>query len=381
MEFERILNLPELLQKKSFFLFGPRSTGKTYLIHQQLQHQACIINLLRSDVFLRLSDNPTELESMIESEKSSLVVIDEIQKIPALLDEVHRLIEEKHLRFLLTGSSARKLKRDQANLLGGRAWMAQLCPLVWSEIPHFDLDRFLRYGGLPVVCSSEYPDEELDAYLQTYLKEEVLAEGLIRKIPPFSRFLRAAALSNGQILNFTQIGSDAQVSPSTIREYYSILEDTLLGVLLEPWTHSKKRKAVQTAKFYFFDTGVTHVIAGTKTLDRNSNLYGCSFEQFMGMELRAYVSYRRIKEPLTFWRTQSGFEVDFLVGDHTAFEIKSSHRVTHQDTKGLKALQEENIFKRFYLISQDTVETHRDNIKTMHWKTFLTQLWDDKILN
>jgi predicted AAA+ superfamily ATPase len=217
MVFHRILNLLELLEKKSFFLFGPRSTGKTFLIHQQLKDQVIILDLLRAELFLRLSENPSELETLVSGQeaKGKIIVIDEVQKVPALLDEIHRLIEEKQLRFLLTGSSARKLKRGGANMLAGRAWIAHLFPLSWSEIPQFDLNRYLRYGGLPHVCQSEHPAEELDAYVQTYLKEEILTEGIIRKIPPFSRFLKAAALSNGQQLNFTQIGADCHVSPST----------------------------------------------------------------------------------------------------------------------------------------------------------------------
>lgn len=383
MKFTRILNLPELLEKKSFFLFGPRASGKTYLIRQQLKEKAVVLDLLKTELFLRLSANPTELEAILEAQgdPKKPIVIDEVQKIPALLDEVHRLIEEKHYRFLLTGSSARKLKRGEANLLAGRAWRALLFPLCWKEIPNFRLDHFLRYGGLPQVYPSPLPQEELDAYAQTYLKEEILAEGLIRKMPPFSRFLKAAALSCGTQLNFSQIGNDCQIPPSTVREYYSILEDTLIGFLLESWTHSKKRKAVQTAKFYFFDTGVTHTLAGTQTLDRNSNLYGVSFEQFIGMELRAYLSYRRLKESLYFWRSVQGFEVDFLIGDHTAIEVKVTPKASQKDFKGLKALKEEGGFKNFYLVTQDRIPSKKEEITQIYWETFLERLWNDTLFS
>lgn len=383
MEFQRILNLPELLNKKSFFLFGPRSTGKTHLVRHQLQDRAVWIDLLKSETFLRLSQNPTDVEEILQTsgaQKHDLVVIDEVQRIPPLLNEVHRLIEERHLRFLLTGSSARKLKRGQANLLAGRAWTAQLFPLCSAEIPDLRLDYYLRYGGLPHVYQSENPEEELDAYVQTYLKEEILAEGLIRKLPPFSRFLKMAALSNGGQLNFAKIGNDTQVAASTIREYYSILEDTLVGFLLEPWAGSRKRKAVQTAKFYFFDTGVTHTLAGTKQVDRNSNLYGSSFEQFIAMELRACLGYRRIKEPLCFWRSQQGHEVDFLIGERTAIEVKSATRMTQDDRKGLDILREEGIFKDLFLVSHDRIESKKDGIELMHWKTFLDRLWSGAIV-
>ncbi|MBI2343911.1 MAG: ATP-binding protein [Deltaproteobacteria bacterium] len=380
MRFQRRLNLLKLLEKKSFFLFGPRSTGKSYLLREQLGSRAKILDLLRAELFLRLSQNPTDLETLLPENTGTIVVIDEVQKIPLLLDEVHRLIEARGHRFLLTGSSARKLRRGSTNLLAGRAWTAELFPLVSAEIGDFQLERYLRYGGLPQVCQSEDPAEELDAYVQTYLKEEILAEGLIRKIPPFSRFLKAAALSNGQQLNFTQIGSDAQVAPSTVREYYAILEDTLVGFLLEPWTASKKRKAVRTAKFYFFDPGVTHAIAGTKSVDRNSNLYGASFEQFIGMELRAYISYERKKEPLTFWRSLRGDEVDFLIGDHTAIEVKSTAKVASQHLKGLKALAEEGVFKTFYLVSQDRVAAKKEGVHSLPWDGFLQKLWSGAIV-
>ena len=186
MELQRILNLPNLLSRKSFFLFGPRATGKSTLIKKQLSASATVIDLLDSRLYLRLLNSPHDLESIIHSDnKSGIVVIDEIQRVPELLNEVHRLIENKKLTFLLTGSSARKLRRGKANLLAGRVWEARLFPLTWKEIPDFNLERFLRYGGLPPVYLSEYPDEELDAYVNTYLKEEIMAEGLIRKLPPF----------------------------------------------------------------------------------------------------------------------------------------------------------------------------------------------------
>lgn len=382
MQYQRILNLGNLLKDKSFFLFGPRATGKSTLIHTQLDATAFIVDLLSNNLLMRLSDRPSDLTDLIAAAPSHcrVVVIDEIQKVPALLNEVHRLIEGEKIKFLLTGSSARALRRGGVNLLAGRAWIAHLFPLCSREIPELNLDRYLRYGGLPSVYGSPKPQEELDAYVQMYLREEIMAEGIIRKLPPFARFLRVAALSNGTQMNLTQIGSDAQVSPSTVREYFSVLEDTLVGFYLEPWTFSKKRKAVMTAKFYFFDTGVTHTLAGTIALDRNSNLYGTSFEQFVGMEIRAYLDYQRIKLPLTFWRTHTGVEVDYLIGEDTAVEVKSTTRVSRGDADGLKALQEEGRFKQFFLVTQDRLETARDGITVLHWQTFLERLWGHEII-
>ena len=382
MEYRRILNLPNLLKLKSFFLFGPRSTGKTYLIDHQLDGKALIVDLLRGDLYLRLSADPSEIGAMIDASigDKRFVVIDEVQRVPALLNEVHRLIEKKKLRFLLTSSSARRLKGEDTNLLAGRAWKAELFPLTSAEIPDFQIDRYLRFGGLPQVYPSEQPDEELDAYVNTYLKEEIQAEGLIRKLPPFTRFLKTAALSNGKILNFNEVANDSQVPPSTVREYYSILVDTLAGFMLEPWKSSRKRKAIQTGKFYFFDTGVTNAITGTKHLDRNSDAYGNGFEQFMGMELRAYLSYTRNRDPLMFWRTTHGFEVDYLVGDHTAIEVKSTGKISPRHVKGLKALKEEGVFKNFFLVTHDVISTKKDGITALHWKDFLKRLWDGKIV-
>ncbi len=382
MFLERILNLSELLEKKSFFLFGPRATGKSTLIKRQLGEDAHIIDLLNSRYYLRLMDSPADIESIIMAGNAhtKLVVIDEIQRVPALLNEVHRLIEDKGITFLLTGSSARKLRRGRANLLAGRVWQARMFPLTWREIPGFQLDRYLLYGGLPAVYLSEYPEEELDAYVNTYLKEEIMAEGLVRKLPPFSRFLRTMALANSEVINFTKIANDCQVPPSTVAEYVSLLEDTLVGFMLPAWTASKKRKAIKSAKFYFFDPGVTHMLSGTTTLERNSNLYGKSFEQFIGMEIRAFLSYKRKREQLAYWRSTHGHEVDFLIGEKVAVEVKSAAKVSNRDMKGMRFLSEEQIFKKYILVSNDPINTKEGNFYQMHYETFLEELWSGKIL-
>lgn len=377
-EINRVLDLCSLLAKKSFFLFGPRATGKSTLIRQQLADEAFVVDLLDSRNYLRLSASPGDLEAMIAASGRTLIVIDEIQRVPELLNEVHRLIEAKRLRFLLTGSSARKLKRGQANLLAGRVWEAQLFPFIYREIPDFDLDRHLLYGGLPMVWLGEEPAEELEAYAHTYLTEEIMAEGLVRKLPPFSRFLRAMALSNGEMLNFTKLASDCQVPPSTVSEHVALLEDTLVGHLLPTWAESKKRKAIRTAKFYFFDCGVTHLLAGTRALDRNSDLYGKSFEQFIGGEIRAWLSYNRIKQPLCYWRSAHGDEVDFLIGEDVAVEVKASAHVSWRDFKGLDRLAEEGIFKHYLLVSQDSTELRDGSRHALPWQSFLNGLWERK---
>jgi len=380
MELTRTLDLKSLLAKKSFFLFGPRATGKSTLIRQQLGSSALIIDLLDSRNYLRLSAAPHELEAMIAADdQGKLVVIDEVQRIPELLNEVHRLIESQKTTFLLTGSSARKLRRGRANLLAGRVWEARLFPLTSQEIPDFDLERYLLYGGLPAVWLGKYPEEELDAYAHTYLTEEIMAEGLVRNLPPFSRFLQAMALSNGAVINFTKLASDCQVPPSTVANYLGLLEDTLVGYLLPAWTKSRKRKAIQTAKFYFFDPGVTHMLAGTRSLERNSDLYGRSFEQFIGGEIRAWLSYRRQKYQLAYWRSTHGDEVDFLIGDHAAIEVKAAVRVNRRDFKGLDRLSEEGMFNNYFLVSQDPIATKDGHRQAIYWKSFLEKLWTDQL--
>jgi predicted AAA+ superfamily ATPase len=318
---------------------------------------------------------------MIDAEgNKSCVVIDEVQKIPALLDEVHRLIEERQLKFLLTGSSARKLKTAKVNLLAGRAWQAELFPLTSQEIPKFNLEKYLRYGGLPAVYKSEEPEEELYAYVNTYLKEEIQAEALVRKLPSFLRFLQMMAVTNGEVLNFSSIANDSGVPATTIREYYQILEDTFIGFLVPAWQKSIKRKPVSTAKFYLFDIGVRNTLAQIKHIERNSELFGKAFEHFVALELRAYLSYKRIHKALSYWRTQQANEVDFIIGDDIAIEVKATNKVVDKHLKGLRCLAEEEVCKKYYLVSQDKIARKQNNIYIVPWQRFMHDLWQGDIL-
>lgn len=384
MYLQRYLQLAPMLEKKSHFLFGPRSTGKTSMIKKQLTEQAIIIDLLRTDTFLMLQTKPWELENIIAaqlSDEKSLVVIDEIQKIPELLNEVHRLIEDQGITFLLTGSSARKLRKSGVNLLAGRAWQAELLPLTTTEIKSFNLQNYLLYGGLPQVITSDSPLEELDAYVNTYLKEEIQAEILVRKLQSFAKFLTTAALTSGTMLNFAKIANDIAVPASTVREYYQILEDTLVGFILPAWIKSNKRKPISTAKFYFFDIGVRNTIAGITSLPSSSDLYGQAFEHFIAMELRSFLSYNRKRESLSYWRSTQKHEVDFIIGDDIAIEVKCSDNINNKHLKGLKTLQEEDICQQYYLICFEKTPRKIDNITIMHWQEFLKELWDGKICN
>ena len=381
MNLKRILDLPVLLKKKSFFLFGPRATGKSTLIRDSFNADEIImINLLRSDYYLRLNNAPHMLEEMIQGHsKQKLVVIDEVQRVPELLNEVHRLIEEQQWTFLLTGSSARTLKKQGINLLAGRAWQAHLFPLTSYEIPSFDLIRYLRYGGLPAVYLSDYPEEELNAYVHTYLREEIQAESLIRKIPAFTRFLEMAALTSGKMLNFSEIASDTGVPISTIREYYHVLEDTFIGFMVPGWTKSIKRKAIAKAKFYLFDVGVKHALAQITDIAPKTDLFGQAFEHFIAMEVRAWLDYRRLNKSLSYWCSTHGAEVDFIIGDDIALEVKTTHQIHDKHLKNLHLLIEEDICKKYIIISFDKIDRKKGLIDILHWETFLKRLWHDEI--
>ena len=381
--YPRTLDLRMLANRKSLFLFGPRSTGKTTLLREQFASHA-IINLLRSSVYLPLAENPSRLHEIVAEGRADastdppVVVIDEIQKLPALLDEVHDSIETQNVHFVLSGSSGRKLKRSGVNLLGGRAWQANLFPLTTAEVPDIDLGRYLLHGGLPQVYGAEYPEEELDAYVNTYLREEIRAEALVQNFSHFARFLNVAAVGNGQQLNFANVSRDTGVPATSVRAYFEILSDTFLGFLLQPWRQSRRRKAVATAKFYFFDVGVANFLRGTRTLNRNGSEYGIAFEHFIAMELRSYLSYRRLRSELTYWRTHSGAEVDFLVGSSAAIEVKAATRISERDLRGLRALAEEGSGAALFLVSFAELDRRTDDgIRLLHWRTFLTELWGD----
>lgn len=380
MYIKRTLDLMSLLKTKSYFLFGPRGTGKSYLIRQQLSPSIPVINLLRSELYLRLSSHPEELESIITAyEDHSIIVIDEVQRIPLLLNEVHRLIEENQIKFLLTGSSARKLRRGGANLLAGRAREAKLFPLTYHEIENFNLQHYLLHGGLPMVYLSDAPQDDLYAYIDTYLKDEIIAEAVVLKLQAFSRFLEISAITSGTMINYANISNDVGISASTIREYYGILEDTFLGFSLPAYTKTKKRKALSTAKFYYFDLGVKNVLAQIDSVPQNTDIFGNLFEHFIALELRAYLSYRRIRKPLCYWQEKNGQEVDFVIGDDIAIEVKSSNNIQEKHLKGLKVLAEEELFTKYILVSQDKTNRKQNNIMILYWEDFLTYLWQDKL--
>lgn len=312
------------------------------------------------------------------------ILIDEVQKAPALLDEVHRLIEGERLSFVLCGSSARKLKRGSANLLGGRAWRFALHPLTWREIPDFDLLTALNRGLVPEHYDSAHHRRALAGYVDDYLKEEVFDEGLTRNTPAFSRFFEALAFCNGEMLNYSNVARDCGVSSKTVKEYFQILVDTLLGVLVEPFSRRPSRSVITAApKFYLFDAGVANHIAGRRIERAAGPEFGRALEHFVLMELLAYRSYRERDFPIRFWRTRSGRECDFVLGrdGDVALEVKGASRVRRPDLKGLRAFVEEHRPRLAIVVcNEDAVKRTADGIWIVPWERFLERLWGDEVV-
>jgi predicted AAA+ superfamily ATPase len=378
--YERVIDLATPLRHRSLFLFGARQTGKSTLLHHRFP-DARFVDLLAADTFRELSAAPERLRQSLTG-RETLVVVDEVQKLPSLLDEVHLLIERnKRLRVLLTGSSARKLRRGGVNLLAGRAWTRFLYPLVWPEYGPEHLDRVLATGGIPSVLDSPSPWEDLREYVGVYLTEEIRAEALARSIEAFSRFLSVAALTNGEQLNFTSVGNDAQVPPRTVREFFTVLEDTLVGYTLPPYQQTKKRKPAATSKFYFFDVGVAHAAQGVSQVAPGTRAYGRALEHLIANELRAYLSYRGLDLELTYYRSRSGIEVDFVVGNRVAIEVKGGGRVGERDAKPLHALGEDAPIRTKIIVCSERSERRLDSgVLVMPVPQFLEALWNDAIV-
>ncbi len=301
--YKRALDLRETVRHKSIFLFGPRQTGKSTLVRETFP-DAAYYDLLEADTFRELSARPEYLRQTLKAEQS-IVVVDEVQKLPALLDEIQLLLDRnKKLRFILTGSSARKLKRGAANLLGGRAWICRLHPLLSIELDYSRLLDRLNRGSLPAIIDSEHYREDLKAYVGTYLREEIRAEGLTRSIENFSRFLEVAGLTSGEQINFAAVADDAGFPPRTVREHYQILEDTLVGHQIPAYQKTSKRKPVATAKFFFFDIGVANTLKRIQGIEAGSDTYGRALEHLVFLELRGYLDYRRLDHELTYWRSR-----------------------------------------------------------------------------
>jgi len=352
--------------KKSIFLFGPRGTGKTSWIKQNLP-DALYLDLLDFSVYNALSANPNRLEDLIPKKYSSWVVIDEVQRVPELLNEVHRLIENRKLKFLLTGSSARSLRKKGVNLLAGRALTYNMHPLIIQEIKDdFDLNKTLHYGLLPTSVTEENPKKYLESYVQTYLREEVLQEGLTRNIGAFSRFLETASYSQGNTLNFSEIARELSLNRLMVANYFEILEDLLLAKRINPFTLRAKRKMVSHQKFYFFDVGVYKILRPTGPLDTMEETDGAALETLFFQSLSAINDYLELGYKIYFWRTSSGAEVDFVIygpkGLH-AFEIKRSSTITSKSLQGLKAFKKDYPNSKLYVIYLGKLREYRSDIE------------------
>lgn len=376
----RIFQLKEETEDCSVFLFGARQTGKSIFLSQQFEN-ATMFDLLDSDLKLRFKARPALLYEMLQDKPDgSLVVIDEIPEVPELLNEVHRLIQRKAMRFVLTGSSARKLKRKGYNTLGGRAIPYYFFPFVSAELDNLDLDKALLYGMLPPHYLAKNPSRLLAGYIDVYLKEEIKEEALVRNLADFQRFLSVAALTSGEIVNYSNIATDCGVSSKTAQSYFSILTDTLIGYMLPSYTKVQKRKVTQSPKFYYFDVGVYNYLMHRTSLAPGTPEYGHAFEHFVLQEIRAYMAYHHRNELLSYWHTYNGKEVDVVVGDAAlGIEIKSCKEVLPKHYSNFKEYREEFPDSRCMVVSLDPLTRRSGEIEIVYLYDFLRMLWTGEL--
>jgi predicted AAA+ superfamily ATPase len=371
---------------RSAFLWGARKTGKSTYLRSQFP-RSLVFDFLDTELALEFSKQPALLrEQLLATQPAVLkhpIILDEVQKVPHILDEVHWLIENKGLQFILCGSSARKLKRGQANLLGGRAWRFEMFPLVSAELKNIELLRALNHGLIPSHYLDDRYQRSLRAYITDYLKEEVFAEGLTRNIPAFSRFFDAMGYSHGELTNFSNIARECGVDSKTVKEYYQILEDTLLGTMIAPFKRRQSRQVIsQTPKFYLFDVGVAGALTNRHLTEERGELFDKAFEHFIFMEIRAHRSLSELNYAVNFWRTKSGLEADFVLGDgQVAIEVKGSHRVERSELRPLMAFRDEYAPRQTLVICNERVERIHNGIRILPWRIFLRELWNGKIIS
>lgn len=382
MFIKRYLDLKSHLDQKSILLLGPRRTGKSLYIQKQVKPDI-YFNLLETETFSRMAYDGRAV--LIEAtKKNQIICIDEIQKLPNLMDEVHSLIEkDKNIRFVLTGSSAKNLKKSHTSLMAGRARQMHFLPFCYAEVKNheFNLKKFLQYGGLPDTYLSKDPWEELKDYAGIYLTEEIQASSFVRKIENYARFLEFAALSSGHVLNYESLANDAFIPARTIKDYYQLLEETMIGYNLPSFRKAGSRKEISTGKFYFFDMGVLNAFVKRKTLVEKTKEYGDLFEHFIFLELKAYQLLNRVDWELEFWRTHRQDEVDFILGKgEVIIEVKASTIVKNEHLSGLKKFRENYKCKKAILISQTASRCTIDGIEVYPWRDFLEELWNHGII-
>lgn len=365
---------------QSIFFWGPRQTGKSTLLKSFFAN-ALWFDLLMSDVYKRLLTHPEYLRETILAQEKTTVVIDEIQRIPNLLNEVHWLIVNHGIQFILSGSSPRKILRSGENLLGGRALRYELFPLVSAEIPDFDLQRALNHGMLPKHYLSENPKRLIAAYVGSYLQDEIIAEAKIRNIAVFAKFLNAAAFSNAEIVNYTNVAAECGVSSPTIKEYFQILEDTLIGKFVPAYQKKPKRRVIKAPKFYFFDLGIVNYLLKRSKIEQGTEVYGNAFESFIFQELMAHRHYSGLDYQISYWRTASQIEVDFILGTHeVALEIKSSANIHSRHLNGLKAFMDEYTVKKAIVVCHEPMPRRMENIEVLPYQVFLQRLWGGGVI-
>lgn len=390
----RKLNIREIIEKKrSFFLLGPRGTGKTKLVNASLPDNShtMLIDLLKVSEYRRYLQNPTQLRHEVttwldrQSQETLHVFIDEVQKVPELLDEVHALIEtfKPRLSFILTGSSARKLKRSGANLLAGRAWMRHLHPLSFEEV-NLDLMRALQFGSLPVAYLEDNPEEFLKSYLDVYLKEEIFQESLVRRIENFSRFIDIAGQLNGEPINFSKLGRQCGVSVKTAQEYFQILEDTLVVSRVPGWSSSVKKQLMHAPKFYFFDCGILNTINGELRSELKSSTYryGRLFENLVIQEILRANDYRGTPFKPYYWRTHQGAEIDLLLAQNVrtplwAIEIKSQEAPQSDELGAFASIKNEYPGIQCVCLCQTPRPYTKDGITFLPWNEGILKLFGE----
>lgn len=388
---DRVIDISRMLSEESKFLFGPRQSGKTsYIMHQMDNLIDLHIDLLESSERIRLERNPSLLFDEVRAldKSSGIIVIDEIQLLPSLLNEVHRIMEATDFRFLLTGSSIRKLMHSGVDLLGGRAGSLMFHTLAWPEIKDkgYSLEHIFKTGLLPRMYLSDNPDKLLSSYCGNYISMQVQAEGLIRNMPAFSSFLSFAAMSSGEQVNFSNIASDTGMSANSIKAWYGILTQMLLGNEIPAFSSTKRRKATSISKYYLFDVGVIRSLLGIAPPSENTSEYGKFLEHYICHEIIAYLDYNGTdytNRGLCYWRTQTGLEVDFVYKTQLAIEVKATKSVNdRKDLKGIRALKEEDIFSKYIVISREERKRKtEDGIYIYPYNVFLDELWSGDLLS
>lgn len=378
--YHRIFDIENRLDE-AMFLFGGRQVGKSTLLKERFP-KAIYIDLLKSDIRNRFKQHPEEFrESLLRYPPETLVIVDEIQKIPDLLDEVHWLMVEKDLWFILSGSSARKIKRSGANNLGGRAIPETLFPLVSAEIPDYDLDRAVQNGMIPRHYMVANAQNRMRAYVDLYLKEEIIEESLVQNVDEFIRFMEVAAIMDGEILNYENVASDCGVSANTVKAYYKILVETLLGFEVPAYRKVIKRKLYKSSRFYYFDVGIANHLTKRYHLAPRTPEYGHAFEHLIIQEIRAYLGYTGSEEELTYWHTYENLEVDAVIGDaRVAIEIKSTDHVNHDDKKGVTEFAKEHPETKQILVSRDRISRRSGDVDLYYVTDFFKALWVGEII-